>query len=72
MEHNRPQCLIQISDINEKAASCIFTGLSSSNRYKITCNNLEGAKIIVSEGRTISFWNSLGSVLNDIIGAVGG
>lgn len=68
-DHNS---FIQIHDINEKAASCTFTGLSSSNRYKITCDNLEGAKIIVSEGRTISFWNSLGSVLSDIIGAVGG
>lgn len=68
-DHNS---FIQIHDINEKAASCTFTGLSSSNRYKITCDNLEGAKIIVGEGRTISFWNSLGSVLSDIIGAVGG
>ena len=68
-DHNS---FLQIHDINEKAASCTFTGLSSSNRYKITCDNLEGAKITVSEGRTISFWHSLGSVLSDIIGTVGG
>lgn len=68
-DHNS---FLQIHDINEKAASCTFTGLSSSNRYKITCDNLEGAKIAVSEGRTISFWHSLGSVLSDIIGTVGG
>ena len=69
---NDHSSFIQIHDINEKAASCTFTGLSSSNRYKITCDNLEGAKITVSEGRTISFWHSLGSVLSDIIGTVGG
>ena len=63
---------IQIHDINGKKSSCKFTGLTSHNRYKITCDNLEGAKITVSEGRTISFWHSLGSVLSDIIGAIGG
>lgn len=61
---------IQVHDVSEKAASCTFTGLSSSNRYQITCGNLDGMKITVSEGRTISFWNSLGSVLNDIIGTI--
>lgn len=68
-DHNN---FIQIHDVSEKAASCTFTGLSSSNRYQITCDNLDGMKITVSEGRTISFWNSLGYVLNDIIGTVGG
>ena len=63
---------IQIHDVSERAANCTFTGLSASNRYQITCDNLDGAKITVSEGRTISFWNSLGSVLGDIIGTVGG
>lgn len=62
---------IQIHDVNEKAASCTFTGLSSSNRYQITCDNLDGMKITVSEGRTISFWHSLRSVLRDIIGTIG-
>lgn len=68
-DHNS---FIQIHNINETAASCTFTGLSASNRYQITCDNLEGAKITVSEGRTISFWHSLRSVLSDIIGTVGG
>ena len=63
---------IQIYNVSEKAASCTFTGLSSSNRYQLTCDNLDGAKITVSEGRTISFWHSLGSVLRDIIGTIRG
>lgn len=62
---------IQVHDVSEKAASCTFTALSSSNRYQITCDNLDGATIIVSEGRTISFWHSLKSVLSDMAGSVG-
>ena len=58
---------IQLHDISENAASCTFTGLSSSNRYQISCGNLQGAKITVSEGRTISFWHSLRSVLHGIL-----
>ena len=61
---------IQTHEVNEKTPSCTFTGLTSRSRYKITCDNLAGVEITVSEGRTISFWSSLGSVLSDIIGTV--
>lgn len=54
---------IQIANVNEKTESITFVNLSSANRYKITCENLEGAAITVSEGRTVSFWKSLKSVL---------
>lgn len=57
---------IMIADVNEKTDTCTFTGLSAAIRYKITCDNLDGAAITVSEGRTISFWRSLKSVLNEI------
>ena len=63
--------LIQTHDVSEKAANCTFTGLSASNRYQITCDNLDGAKITVSEGRTVNFWHSLMSVLKDITGVIG-
>ncbi len=59
---------IQVHDVNKKAVSCTFTGLSSSNRYQITCDNLDGATITVSEGRTISFWHSLKSILSEMVG----
>ena len=59
---------IQIADVNEKTHSCTFENLSASVRYKVTCDNLDGAKITVSEGRTVSFWSSLKSVLKDITG----
>jgi len=58
---------IQTSDVNEKTNTCTFMSLSAAKRYKITCNNLDGTTITVSEGRTISFWSSLKSVLNEII-----
>lgn len=63
---------IQIHDVSSKKPDCTFTGLSASNRYQITCDNLDGAELTVSEGRTISFWHSLQSVLSDMIGAVWG
>lgn len=50
---------IQIHDVSKETPDCTFTGLSSSCRYRITCDNLDGAEITVSEGRIISFWNSL-------------
>lgn len=62
---------IQIAEVNEKTNSCTFTGLSAAVRYKITCGDLDGAAVVVSEGRTVSFWSSLKSVLGDIIGSAG-
>lgn len=59
---------IQIADINEKVNTCTFSCASAARRYRITCDNLAGAAITVSEGRTISFWNSLKSVLNELTG----
>lgn len=61
---------IQIHNVNENTAICTFTGLSASNRYRITCGGLDGAAVTVSEGRHISFWRSLGSVLNEIARAI--
>lgn len=59
---------IQMSEVDEKADTCIFTAVSAARRYKITCEGLAGAAITVSDGRTISFWKSFIHVVNDIIG----
>ena len=59
---------IQIGEVNERANTCTFTYCSAARRYRITCDNLDGAVITVSEGRTVSFWRSLKSVLNGIMG----
>ena len=46
--------------------TCVFTNLSSSQRYMVTCDGEEEISITVSEGRDISFWNSLRNVLGEI------
>ena len=58
---------IQTADVEGAADSVLFTGLSSEDRYKITCEGLDGAVLTVSDGRSVSFWKSLKSVLRDII-----
>lgn len=63
---------IQICEVNGGTASCTFTGLSASHRYRITCDRLDGATLTISEGRTVSFWHSLGTVLNEMIRVIGG
>lgn len=57
---------IQVGTINDQTNTVTFTGCSAAKRYRITCDHLEGATIIVSEGRTISFWNSMWNVLQEI------
>lgn len=57
---------IQIADIGGGTGSVTFTNLSSANRYKITCENMDGALLTVSDGRSISFWKSLRAVLGEI------
>ena len=58
---------IQTADVEGAADSVLFTGLSSADRYKITCEGLDGAVLTVSDGRSVSFWKSLKSVLRDIV-----
>ena len=57
---------IQIGEVNERTNTCTFTNGSAARRYRITCDNLAGAKITISEGRTISFWDSLSNVWREI------
>lgn len=59
---------IQMSEVNEKADTCIFTAGSAARRYRITCDGLAGAAITVSDGREVSFWKSLIHVVNGLIG----
>lgn len=59
---------IQMSEVNKKADTCIFTAGSAARRYKITCDGLAGATITVSDGRTVSFWKSFIHVVNSLTG----
>lgn len=63
-----PDKFIQIGQINEKANVCTFTCGSAARRYRITCDGLAGATLSVSDGRTVSFWNSLLNVLEELLG----
>ena len=58
---------IQIANIENSGASCIFTNLSASQRYRITCDGLDNSMITVHENRKISFWYSLKNVLTEIL-----
>lgn len=58
---------IQIVTVENSGTSCIFTNLSASQRYKITCDGLDNSIITVHENRKISFWYSLKNVLTEIL-----
>lgn len=57
---------IRHGEIDTDTTTCVFTGLSSAQRYKITFPEDTNFLITVSEGRTVSFWNSLKNVLSEI------
>ena len=59
---------IQTARVEGGTDSCTFTMLTSARRYIVDCGDLEGtAAVTVSEGRQISFWGSLRSILRDLI-----
>ena len=61
---------IQIGEVDDETSTVTFTGCSAARRYRITCENLEDTTITVSEGRTNSFWASMGNVVQEILGEI--
>ena len=61
---------IQLADVDENNQTCLFTGLTSARRYRISCEGLQSVSITVSEGRVVNFFNSLKNVLSDLISMV--
>ncbi len=59
---------IQIHMVTDKSDTCTFENLSAHRRYRIKCDGLAGARLTVSEGRNVSFWGSLKSVLIELLG----
>ena len=57
--------------IGPGADACIFTNLSASRRYRVTCDADGGVNMIVGEGRVVSFWRSLKDVLYDVFQILG-
>ena len=52
--------------------TCIFTNLSSSQRYMVTCDEDEEISITVSEGRDVSLGSSLRDVLGELFSLIVG
>lgn len=63
-----PGSFIRIAQVSEGEDTVTFDGLTSANRYRITCEGLSGATVTVSDGRTVSVWQSLRNVLGEIVG----
>ena len=61
---------IGYSHVDSGNNTCIFTNLSSSQRYMVTCDGDEEMSITVSEGREVSFWSSLGNVLGELFNLI--
>lgn len=59
---------IQVAEVSGKEAVCAFTNLTAAKRYSVICEGLDGAAVTISEGRTVSFWNSLGRVVAELTG----
>ena len=59
---------IQFLHVDSGSNSVTFTGLTAAFRYEVHCEGLEDATVTVSDGRVVSFWDSLGRVCRDLLG----
>lgn len=59
--------VILYGHIGPDSSSCVFSGLSSARRYMVTCDADAQTPVTVSEGRTVSFFHSLGTVLKELL-----
>lgn len=62
--------VILYGSIDPATNACTFTGLSSAQRYMVTYDGAADLSITVSEGRHVSFFDSLGSVLLELFTAL--
>lgn len=53
--------------ITSAEKSCAFTGLSSAHRYMITCDGDEDLILTITDGRNVSFFESMKNVLTQIL-----
>lgn len=54
--------------VDEENPVCVFDNLSAAHRYRVTCDGAEEVTLTISEGRIVSFWHSLGNVLDMLLG----
>lgn len=55
--------VIQYGTIDPGTDTCVFTGLTAAQYYKITFPEGTDFSVTISEGRAVSFWSSLKNVL---------
>ena len=48
--------------------TCVFSGLSATQRYRVTCGEGDEIVVTVSDGRIVNFWYSLRNVLKELTG----
>ena len=48
--------------------TCVFENLTSARYYRVTCEGEADLPLTISEGRIISFWYSLGEIINTLLG----
>ena len=63
--------VILCGKITSTEKSCIFTGLSSSHRYMITCDGNEDTRITFTDGINVNFLGSIKNVLDEIFTLLG-
>ena len=54
--------------VDERGNTCVFENLTSARYYRITCEGGANVSLTISEGRVVSFWHSLGTVVNTLLG----
>lgn len=59
---------IAYGHVDSVNATCSFDSLSANRRYMVTCEDNEQVSITIGDGRIVSFWHSMRSVLHEIIG----
>ena len=63
---------IQYGHLDPDTESCVFTGLTAQRRYQVTWEGSEDVDLVVSEGRTVSFFRSLRHVVWELLGLLAG
>lgn len=54
--------------VDERGNTCVFENLTSARYYRITCEGGANVSLTISEGRVVSFWYSLGEIVNTLLG----
>ena len=65
-DREKPEVILYGS-ADPDSRTCVFSNLSAARRYAVTCEGGEEVELVVSEGRTVSFWSSLENVVRSLL-----